>query len=67
MCFAKLVVLVLKFAMGGHGPNKLILWPKILSVTGSNLKVLIAFANAFHVLQPLKVPLFRFSFYTKAL
>lgn len=98
--FAKLVVLVLKCAVGGHGPNKLILWPKILSVTvrvlqrdaeenrasfnprpyfrlficwildllapdtileGSNLQVLIAFANAFHVLQPLKVPAFSFA------
>ncbi|KAF7147217.1 hypothetical protein RHSIM_Rhsim03G0166300 [Rhododendron simsii] len=98
--YAKLVVLVLKFCMAGQRPNKLLLWPKILSVTvrvlhrdaeenrvsfnprpyfrlfiswildllapdsilqGSNLQVLIAFANAFHVLQPLKVPGFSFA------
>ncbi|KAI8564580.1 hypothetical protein RHMOL_Rhmol03G0191500 [Rhododendron molle] len=98
--YAKLVVLVLKFCVAGQGPNKLLLWPKILSVTvrvlhrdaeenslsfnprpyfrlfiswildllapdsilqGSNLQVLIAFANAFHVLQPLNVPAFSFA------
>ncbi|KAG5558355.1 hypothetical protein RHGRI_008322 [Rhododendron griersonianum] len=98
--YAKLVVLVLKFCVAGQGPNKLLLWPKILSVAvrvlhrdaeenrvsfnprpyfrlfiswildllapdsilqGSNLQVLIAFANAFHVLQPLKVPAFSFA------
>ncbi|XP_058205092.1 uncharacterized protein LOC131319013 isoform X2 [Rhododendron vialii] len=98
--YAKLVVLVLKFCVAGQGPNKLLLWPKILSVTvrvlhrdaeenrvsfnprpyfrlfiswildllapdsilqGSNIQVLIAFANAFHVLQPLKVPAFSFA------
>ncbi|KAJ0100169.1 hypothetical protein Patl1_19852 [Pistacia atlantica] len=96
--YAKLVSFILRYCIMEHGPSKLLLWPKILSVTvrivqrdaevkkGSfnprpyfrllinwlfdlvsqdpasdiaNFQVLIIFANAFHALQPLKVPAFR--------
>lgn len=98
--YAKLVILILKFCVMEHGPSKLLLLPKIFSVTvrviqrdseekkasfnprpyfrlfinwlfdlvspdpildGANFQVLIAFANAFHALQPLKIPAFSFA------
>ncbi|XP_031259158.1 CCR4-NOT transcription complex subunit 1-like [Pistacia vera] len=98
--YAKLVSFILRYCIMEHGPSKLLLWPKILSVTvrivqrdaevkkGSfnprpyfrllinwlfdlvsqdpasdiaNFQVLIIFANAFHALQPLKVPAFSFA------
>ncbi|XP_059666940.1 uncharacterized protein LOC132312554 isoform X2 [Cornus florida] len=97
--YAKLVVLILKYCVAEHGPTKLQLLPKILSVVvrviqrdaeekrasfnprpyfrlfvnwlydlldpdpileGANFQVLVAFANVFHLLQPLKVPAFSF-------
>ncbi|XP_077245049.1 uncharacterized protein LOC143885003 isoform X2 [Tasmannia lanceolata] len=93
--YAKLVVLVIKYCAVDQGVSKIILLPKILSVTvraiqkdaeekksffnprpyfrlfvnwlldfgspdpvldGANFQVLTSFANAFHALQPLKVP-----------
>ncbi|KAL5812656.1 hypothetical protein ACOSQ3_027606 [Xanthoceras sorbifolium] len=98
--YAKLVPLILRYCVVEHGPSRLLLWPKILSVTvrviqrdaeekkgsfnprpyfrllinwlfdlvtqdpildGATFQVLIAFANAFHALQPLKVPAFSFA------
>ncbi|XP_057952190.1 uncharacterized protein LOC131146551 isoform X3 [Malania oleifera] len=98
--YAKLAVLILKYCIMEQGPSKLVLLPKILSITvrviqrdaeekrasfnprpyfrlfidwlfdlvssdsildGANLQVLVAFANAFHALQPLKIPAFSFA------
>ncbi|KAK4839920.1 hypothetical protein QYF36_025957 [Acer negundo] len=98
--YAKLVSLILKYCVVEHGPSRLLLWSKILSVTvrviqrdaeekkgsfnprpyfrlfinwlfdlvtqdpildGATIQVLIALANAFHALQPLKVPAFSFA------
>uniref|UniRef100_A0A0E0F0Y1 CCR4-Not complex component Not1 C-terminal domain-containing protein n=1 Tax=Oryza meridionalis TaxID=40149 RepID=A0A0E0F0Y1_9ORYZ len=71
--YSKLVALVVKYSSVDIGPSKGSLFNKILSVIvriiqrdAEEKKVLTAFANAFHVLQPLRVPAWR-SFMPKLL